>query len=76
MDDAQKEEIISLIKAEKPLLKDTSISQYVRTLNTLYKKLKSEGEEYNYMELFKNAGKVKDALSEYHFTTARNYMKE
>lgn len=73
MDDAQKEEIISLIKTEKPLLKDTSIAQYVRTLNTLYKKLKSEGEEYNYMELFKNAGKVKDALSEYHFTTARNF---
>ena len=73
MDDAQKEEIISLIKTEKPLLKDTSIAQYVRTLNTLYKKLKSEGEDEDYMDLFKDTQKVKDALSEYHFTTARNF---
>tara|TARA_R110000822_G_scaffold293714_1_gene415743 strand:+ start:21 stop:1037 length:1017 start_codon:yes stop_codon:yes gene_type:complete len=73
MDASQKEELTQLIKSEKPKLKSTSIAQYVRTLNTLYKKLKTDDGGETYMELFKNPDKVKDALSEYHFTTARNF---
>ena len=86
MDAARKEELTLLIKEEKPKLKSTSIAQYVRTLNTLYKNYKErtnlpvDHEDYiehagfeTEMELFKDPKMVSLLLSKYHFTTSRNF---
>lgn len=69
----KKEDIEEIIKKEKPNLKQTSINQYVRSLITLHKKLITSGEDEDYMDLFKDTQKVKDALSDYSSTTARNF---
>tara|TARA_R110002126_G_scaffold68522_1_gene173511 strand:- start:1358 stop:2407 length:1050 start_codon:yes stop_codon:yes gene_type:complete len=86
MDDSQKAELTLLLQSEKPNLKSTSIAQYVRTLNTLYKnytkrtQLPTDDKDYikdggfeNEMDLFKDPKMVSILLSDYHFTSARNF---
>ena len=82
--------ITELITNEKPNLKPSSISQYVRCLMTLEKSyhypedtripLSNDTIEYikgikyeNIMDLYKDEKVVNMLLSNYHFTTARNY---
>jgi hypothetical protein len=86
MDSARKEELTLLIKSEKPKLNSSSVAQYVRTLNTLYKnynertKLPVDDNDYikdvgfeTEMDLFKDPKMVSLLLSKYHFTTTRNF---
>tara|TARA_R110000787_G_scaffold256444_2_gene361721 strand:+ start:1331 stop:2266 length:936 start_codon:yes stop_codon:yes gene_type:complete len=68
-------ELTEKIKKEKPLLKDTSIKQYVRSIILLYEKLRENEEDktVSNMDLFKNTSKMENVLSDYHYTTARNF---
>ena len=82
--------ITELITDEKPNLKSTSISQYVRCLMSLEKfynnpddkriKLSEDDIKYiktikyeNITDLYKDEKVINLLLSNYHFTTARNY---
>ena len=62
------ENLIELIKKARPNIKDSTIKMYVGNLN----KLKNifESDDYGFL---KDIDKVKDKLSERHFTTQRNY---
>mgnify|MGYP003637266266 FL=1 len=65
--------ITTLIENEKPNLKPTSIKQYVRCIKTLHNKILGENTETDNYDFLKDPEKLKIHLSEYHFTTARNY---
>ena len=67
------EKITELITNEKPNLKPTSISQYIRCLKTLHSKIVEESEETTIFNFVKNPETLELHLSKYHFTTARNY---
>ena len=62
------ENLIELIKKSRPNIKDSTIKMYVGNLN----KLKNifESDDYGFL---KDIDKVKEKLSERHFTTQRNY---
>ena len=62
------ENLIALIKKSRPNIKDSTIKMYVGNLN----KLKNifESDDYGFL---KDIDKVKEKLSERHFTTQRNY---
>ncbi len=62
------ENLIALIKKSRPNIKDSTIKMYVGNLN----KLKNifESDDYGFL---KDIEKVKEKLSERHFTTQRNY---
>jgi len=62
------ENLIELIKKARPNIKDSTIKMYVGNLN----KLKNifESDDYGFL---KDIDKVKEKLSERHFTTQRNY---
>ena len=65
--------ITTLIENEKPNLKPTSIKQYVSCIKTLHNKILGENTETDNYDFLKDPEKLKIHLSEYHFTTARNY---
>ena len=70
--DTQK--VFQLIQHEKPNLKENSIKQYVRCINTLYKKIVNKDEEVvDNFDFLKDPESLAVHLSDYHFTTARNY---
>ena len=62
------ENLVALIKKSRPNIKDSTIKMYVGNLN----KLKNifESDDYGFL---KDIDKVKEKLSERHFTTQRNY---
>ena len=62
------ENLIELIKKSRPNIKDSTIKMYVGNLNKLKKIFESD--DYGFL---KNIDKVKEKLSERHFTTQRNY---
>ena len=65
--------ITELIKNEKPNLKPNSINQYVRCIKTLHNKILGENVESDNFDYLKNPQVLREHLSGYHFTTARNY---
>jgi len=69
--DTQK--IYNLIKDEKPNLKDNSIKQYVRCIRTLYNKIVTDDEVEDNFDFLKDPDELEKHLSEYHYTTSRNY---
>jgi len=69
--DTQK--VFELIQNEKPNLKENSIKQYVRCINTLYKKIVKDDEVVDNFDFLKDPESLAVHLSDYHFTTARNY---
>eukprot|EP01046_Picozoa_sp_COSAG06_P101082 COSAG06_NODE_47211_length_340_cov_21596.394191_1_plen_82_part_01 len=69
--DTQK--IYNLIKDEKPNLKDNSIKQYVRCIKTLHNKIVKDDEVSDNFDFLKDPEALAIHLSDYHFTTARNY---
>ena len=62
------ENLIELIKKSRPNIKDSTIKMYVGNLNKL--KTIFESDDYGFL---KDIDKVKEKLSERHFTTQRNY---
>tara|TARA_R110002012_G_scaffold275825_2_gene462516 strand:- start:1100 stop:2038 length:939 start_codon:yes stop_codon:yes gene_type:complete len=62
------ENLIELIKKSRPNIKDSTIKMYVGNLNKLKNIFESDG--YGFL---KDIDKVKEKLSERHFTTQRNY---
>jgi len=67
------EKVFNLIKNEKPNLKDNSIKQYVRCIGTLYNKIVKDDEDEDNFDFLKDPVVLAKHLSEYHYTTARNY---
>ena len=67
------ENITNIIKTQKPYLKDTSVSQYVKSIKRLYDKLGGEDESFDTFDFVKDEDKVHDYLSQFSFTTRRNY---
>jgi hypothetical protein len=65
--------ITNIIKTQKPYLKDTSISQYVKSIKRLYDKLGGEDENFDTFDFVKDEDKVHEYLSQFSFTTRRNY---
>jgi len=65
--------ITELIKNEKPNLKANSIKQYVRCIKTLHNKILGENVKSDNFDYLKDPDVLKEHLSGYHFTTARNY---
>ena len=65
--------ITNIIKTQKPYLKDTSISQYVKSIKRLYDKLGGEDESFDKFDFVKDEDKVHEYLSQFSFTTRRNY---
>ena len=65
--------ITELIKNEKPNLKANSIKQYVRCIKTLHNKILGENVKSDNFDYLKDPEVLKEHLSGYHFTTARNY---
>lgn len=67
------EELVDIIKKQKPYLKDTSIHQYIRAikkLNTLINGENAKLENFNFIE---DSKKIEEVLKHFHFTTRRNY---
>lgn len=62
------ENLIELIKKSRPNIKDSTIKMYVGNLNKLKNIFESDG-----FGFLKDIDKVKEKLSERHFTTQRNY---
>ena len=69
--DTQK--VFQLIQNEKPNLKENSIRQYVRCINTLYKKIVKDDESVDNFDFLKDPDELEKHLAEYHYTTSRNY---
>ena len=65
--------ITNIIKTQKPYLKDTSVSQYVKSIKRLYDKLGGEDESFDKFDFVKDEDKVHEYLSQFSFTTRRNY---
>jgi len=65
--------ITNIIKTQKPYLKDTSVSQYVKSIKRLYDKLGGEDENFDTFDFVKDEDKVHEYLSQFSFTTRRNY---
>tara|TARA_R110000822_G_scaffold7668_10_gene31293 strand:+ start:46 stop:993 length:948 start_codon:yes stop_codon:yes gene_type:complete len=65
--------IESIITTQKPYLKQTSISQYVKSIDRLAKALKLPDEPVDSFNFIKDAEKVELFLSKFSFTTRRNY---
>ena len=71
-----------IVKEQKPYLKDISVSQYVKSIERLYNArekdsgelmLRDEDESYESFDFIKDAEKIEVFLSEFSFTTRRNY---
>lgn len=67
------EYIESVIKTQKPYLKDASISQYVKSIERISKTLKDKDEPIESFNFIKDADAVELFLSKFSFTTRRNY---
>jgi len=67
------EYIESVIKTQKPYLKDASISQYVKSIERISKTLKDKDEPIESFDFIKDADAVELFLSKFSFTTRRNY---
>lgn len=67
------EYIESVIKTQKPYLKDASITQYVKSIERISKTLKDKDEPIESFDFIKDADAVELFLSKFSFTTRRNY---
>jgi hypothetical protein len=65
--------ITDIIKTQKPYLKPTSVSQYVKSIIRLYEKLGGTDDTFATFDFLKDEENVEKYLSEFSFTTRRNY---
>ena len=65
--------LTKIVAEQKPYLKSSSVSQYVKCIERLHKRIFGDDGEFTNVDFIKDSEAVENALADLSFTTRRNY---